>query len=110
MPSSEPVRAESASPESSPKHGKGDPSLVMDCNIKELFLRNRQGRSRHEDSASEERDHGLIGPSGCGKTTVLRCMNRIERPDPRLPVSKAMSTTAEGHLRTQACDPVAVRR
>ena len=77
MPSSQPVRAESAGPESSPKNGKGDPSLVMDCNIDELFYGTVKAVRDTKIPLQKNVITALIGPSGCGKSTVLRCMNRM---------------------------------
>ena len=77
MPSSEPVRAESASPEASPPNGKGDPSLIMDCNIHELFYGNVKAVRDTKIPLQKNVITALIGPSGCGKSTVLRCMNRM---------------------------------
>ena len=77
MPSSEPVRAESAGPQSSPTNGKGDPSLVMECNINELFYGTVKAVRDTKIPLQKNVITALIGPSGCGKTTVLRCMNRM---------------------------------
>jgi phosphate transport system ATP-binding protein len=109
MPSSEPVRAESASPESSPKHGKGDPSLVMDCNIKELFYGTVKAVRDTKIPLQKNAITALIGPSGCGKTTVLRCMNRMN--------DLIRGFRFEGYVNYRgrdiygpSVDPVAVRR
>ena len=77
MLSSEPVRAESASRESSPPNGKEDPSLVMDCNIDELFYGTVKAVRDTKIPLQKNVITALIGPSGCGKSTVLRCMNRM---------------------------------
>ena len=77
MTTSEPIRAESASPASSLSKGKGDPSLVMDCNIKELFYGNVKAVRDTNIPLQKNVITALIGPSGCGKSTVLRCMNRM---------------------------------
>ena len=109
MPSSEPVRAESASPESSPTHGKGDPSLVMDCNIKELFYGTVKAVRDTKIPLQKNAITALIGPSGCGKTTVLRCMNRMN--------DLIRGFRFEGYVNYRgrdiygpSVDPVAVRR
>ena len=109
MPSSEPVRAESASPESSPKHGKGDPSLVMDCNIKELFYGTVKAVRDTKIPLQKNAITALIGPSGCGKSTVLRCMNRMN--------DLIRGFRFEGYVNYRgrdiygpSVDPVAVRR
>jgi phosphate transport system ATP-binding protein len=77
MLSSEPVRAESASRESSLTNGKEDPSLVMDCNIDELFYGTVKAVRDTKIPLQKNVITALIGPSGCGKSTVLRCMNRM---------------------------------
>jgi phosphate transport system ATP-binding protein len=109
MPSSEPVRAESASPESSPTHGKGDPSLVMDCNIKELFYGTVKAVRDTKIPLQKNAITALIGPSGCGKSTVLRCMNRMN--------DLIRGFRFEGYVNYRgrdiygpSVDPVAVRR
>jgi len=103
MPSSEPVRAESASPESSPKHEREIRPWSWTA-ISRTVLPEPSGRSRHEDSASENAITALIGPSGCGKTTVLRCMNRMNDLI-AASGSKAMSTTREGPFTDPASTP-----
>jgi phosphate transport system ATP-binding protein len=77
MPSAEPVRAESASHKKTPANGKGDPSLIMDCNIDELFYGNVKAVRDTKIPLQKNVITALIGPSGCGKSTVLRCMNRM---------------------------------
>ena len=51
----------------------------------------------------------IIGPSGCGKSTFIRCLNRMNDLDPRLPASRAWSSTT-ARLYGPKVDPVAVRR
>ena len=67
----------SASPESTPKNGRGDPSVVMDCNIKELYYDDVKAVRDTKVSIQKNAVTAFIGPSGCGKSTVLRCLNRM---------------------------------
>jgi len=67
----------SASPESTPQNGKGDPSVVMDCNIKELYYDDVKAVRDTKVSIQKNAVTAFIGPSGCGKSTVLRCLNRM---------------------------------
>ena len=67
----------SASPESAPENGKGDPSVVMDCNIKELYYDDVKAVRDTKVPIQKNAVTAFIGPSGCGKSTVLRCLNRM---------------------------------
>ena len=67
----------SASPESAPENGKGDPSIVMDCNIKELYYDDVKAVRDTKVPIQKNAVTAFIGPSGCGKSTVLRCLNRM---------------------------------
>ena len=67
----------SASPESTPENGKGDPSVVMDCNIKELYYDDVKAVRDTKVPIQKNAVTAFIGPSGCGKSTVLRCLNRM---------------------------------
>jgi phosphate transport system ATP-binding protein len=64
-------------PESTPENGKGDPSVVMDCNIKELYYDNVKAVRDTKVPIQKNEVTAFIGPSGCGKSTVLRCLNRM---------------------------------
>jgi phosphate transport system ATP-binding protein len=77
MPNLEAVHPESASFESSPENGKGDPSVVMDCCIKELFYGSFKAVRDTKIPLQKNAITAFIGPSGCGKSTVLRCLNRM---------------------------------
>ena len=67
----------SASPESTPENGKGDSSVVMDCNIKELYYDDVKAVRDTKVPIQKNAVTAFIGPSGCGKSTVLRCLNRM---------------------------------
>src|ERR1035438_8754077 len=68
---------ESASSQSGPTNGSADPSVVMDCSIKELFYGTFKAVRDAKVPVQKNAITAFIGPSGCGKSTVLRCLNRM---------------------------------
>ena len=100
---------EIASPESSPANGKGDPSVVMDCNIEKLYYGSLKAVRDTKIPVRKNAITAFIGPSGCGKSTVLRCLNRMN--------DMIRGFRLEGHVQFRGqdiygpkVDPVAVRR
>ena len=100
---------ETASPESSPANGKGDPSIVMDCNIEKLYYGSLKAVRDTKIPVRKNAITAFIGPSGCGKSTVLRCLNRMN--------DMIRGFRLEGHVQFRGqdiygpkVDPVAVRR
>lgn len=100
---------ETASPESSPANGKGEPSVVMDCNIENLYYGSFKAVRDTRIPVEKNAITAFIGPSGCGKSTVLRCMNRMN--------DLVRGFRLEGHVQFRGqdiygpkVDPVAVRR
>ena len=100
---------ETASPESSPANGKGDPSVVMDCNIEKLYYGSLKAVRDTKITVRKNAITAFIGPSGCGKSTVLRCLNRMN--------DMIRGFRLEGHVQFRGqdiygpkVDPVAVRR
>ena len=100
---------ETASPESSPANGKGDPSVVMDCNIEKLYYGSLKAVRDTKIPVRKNAITAFIGPSGCGKSTVLRCLNRMN--------DMIRGFRLEGHVQFRGqdiygpkVDPVAVRR
>ncbi|HWJ18181.1 MAG TPA: phosphate ABC transporter ATP-binding protein PstB [Geobacterales bacterium] len=98
-----------ASPESSPKNAEQDPSLMMDCNIKELFYGTFKAVRDTRIPIQKNAITAFIGPSGCGKSTVLRCLNRMN--------DLVRGFRFEGYVNYRGkdiygptVDPVAVRR
>ena len=55
----------------------GDPTVVIDCHIKELFYGTFRAVRDTAVPVVKNAITALIGPSGCGKSTVLRCFNRM---------------------------------
>jgi hypothetical protein len=72
--------------------GNGDPSLLMECNIKELFYGTVKAVRDTKIPLQKNVITALIGPSGSGKSTVLP----DERSDPRLPVRTLCQLPREG--------------
>jgi phosphate transport system ATP-binding protein len=101
--------AEIASQEPVSGNGKIDPSVVMDCNIENLYYGSFKAVRDTRIPVEKNAITAFIGPSGCGKSTVLRCMNRMN--------DLVRGFRLEGHVQFRGqdiygpkVDPVAVRR
>jgi phosphate transport system ATP-binding protein len=86
-----------------------DPSVVMDCNIENLYYGSFKAVRDTRIPVQKNAITAFIGPSGCGKSTVLRCMNRMN--------DLVRGFRLEGHVQFRGqdiygpkIDPVAVRR
>ena len=100
---------ETARPTSSPANGKADPSVVMDCKIKELYYGTFKAVRDTNLPIRKNEITAFIGPSGCGKSTVLRCLNRMND------LVRGFRLEGDVQFRGQdiyggKVDPVAVRR
>src|SRR5262249_37721024 len=87
----------------------GDSTVVMDCQIQELFYGTFKAERDTKIPVKRNAITALIGPSGCGKSTVLRCLNRMN--------DLVRGFRFEGHVHyrgkdiyASTIDPVAVRR
>ncbi|HUD54994.1 MAG TPA: phosphate ABC transporter ATP-binding protein PstB [Terracidiphilus sp.] len=86
-----------------------DPSVVMDCNIENLYYGSFKAVRDTRIPVQKNAITAFIGPSGCGKSTVLRCMNRMN--------DLVRGFRLEGHVQFRGqdiygpkIDPIAVRR
>ena len=100
---------EIASQEPVSGNGKLDPSVVMDCDIENLYYGSFKAVRDTRIPVEKNAITAFIGPSGCGKSTVLRCMNRMN--------DLVRGFRLEGHVQFRGqdiygpkIDPVAVRR
>jgi len=100
---------EIASQEPVSGNGKLDPSVVMDCDIENLYYGSFKAVRDTRIPVEKNAITAFIGPSGCGKSTVLRCMNRMN--------DLVRGFRLEGHVQFRGqdiygpkVDPVAVRR
>src|SRR5262249_53183483 len=87
----------------------GDSTVVMDCQIQELFYGTFKAERDTKIPVKRNAITALIGPSGCGKSTVLRCFNRMND------LVRGFRFTGHVHYRGRdiygaTIDPVAVRR
>src|SRR5450755_2615687 len=90
-------------------NGKEDPSLAMDCSIKELYYGTFRAVRDTNIPIRKNEITAFIGPSGCGKSTVLRCLNRMN--DLIRGFRFEGSVKFRGHdIYGPKVDPVAVRR
>src|ERR1035438_4444989 len=104
MPTAEMVRQEPVS-----TNGKVDPSVVMDCNIENLYYGSFKAVRDTKIPVQKNAITAFIGPSGCGKSTVLRCLNRMN--DLIRGFRLEGSVTFQGNdIYGPKVDPVAVRR
>jgi phosphate transport system ATP-binding protein len=101
--------AEIAGQEPVSTNGKVDPSVVMDCNIENLYYGSFKAVRDTRIPFQKNAITAFIGPSGCGKSTVLRCLNRMN--------DLVRGFRLEGHVQFRGqdiygrkVDPVAVRR
>src|SRR5262245_60025995 len=60
-----------------PARSNGDPPVVIDCNIRELYYGTFKAVRDTTIPVKRNTITAFIGPSGCGKSTVLRCLNRM---------------------------------
>src|ERR1700748_1766637 len=81
-------------------------SVIIDCNIRQLFYGNFRAVRDTAIPVHKNSITAFIGPSGCGKSTVLRCLNRMN--------DLVRGFRFEGHVRYRghdiyhpAVDPVA---
>lgn len=90
-------------------NGKVDPSVVMDCNIENLYYGSFKAVRDTKILFQENAITAFIGPSGCGKSTVLRCLNRMN--DMVRGFRLEGNVQFRGHdIYGRKVDPVAVRR
>ena len=64
-------------PKGDEKPKAGDPQVVIDCHIKELYYGTFKAVRDTAIPVKKNAITAFIGPSGCGKSTVLRCLNRM---------------------------------
>ncbi len=97
------------SPESSAAKGKEDPSVVLDCHIKDVFYGTFKAVRDISLPIQRNAITAFIGPSGCGKSTVLRCLNRMNDLIRGFRLEGFVNCRGK-NIYGPTVDPVAVRR
>ncbi|MCG8511766.1 MAG: phosphate ABC transporter ATP-binding protein PstB, partial [Rhodospirillales bacterium] len=69
--------AASAPPSTQQPTAKGEPDVVIDCNIESIYYGDFRAVRDSDIPIRKHEITAFIGPSGCGKSTVLRSLNRM---------------------------------